>query len=171
MAKEGIPLIYSNYSGGGAATVVKSFHNLGLSQPLLVSYANIADSFLNLIKNDMPPRLLGTAMKALAPELLANAGERERVAYVTDSYKKWKQDNVDQLTLNGVALADTAEAVLRNVDDPHNAAAVRDYLEQTPILSVQTLRFSKSRHIGLTASDIQILEYKGGRWLKADPLQ
>jgi branched-chain amino acid transport system substrate-binding protein len=171
VAKEGIPLIYSNYSGGGAATVVKSFSNLGLTQPLLVSYANIADSFLNLIKNDMPPRLLGTAMKALAPELLGGAGERERVAYVTDGYKKWKQDNVDQLTLNGVALADTAEAVLRNVDDPRNAAAVRDYLEQTPIRSVQTLHFSKSRHIGLTASDIEILEYKGGRWVKADPLK
>ena len=51
------PLIFSNYSGGGAATVVKSYHNLGLTQPLLVSYANVSDAFINLIRNDMPARL------------------------------------------------------------------------------------------------------------------
>ena len=61
--------------------------------------------------------------------------------------------------------------MLRGVDDPKNAAAVRDFLERTPIRSAQTIRFSKTRHIGMEPKDIAILEYKGGRWVKADVLK
>jgi branched-chain amino acid transport system substrate-binding protein len=171
VAKADVPLIFSNYSGGGAATVVKSYHNLGLTQPLLVSYANVSDAFINLIKNDMPSRLLATGLKAVAPELLEDAGEKEHTAYFGRGYRAWKNDNVDQLTITGVGLADVAEAVLRGVDDPKNAAAVRDFLERTPIRSAQTIRFSKTRHIGMESKDIAILEYKGGRWVKADVLK
>ena len=51
------PIIYSAYSGAGAATVVKSFNNLGLTIPFVLSNANLSDAFMALIKNDMPPRL------------------------------------------------------------------------------------------------------------------
>jgi len=171
VAKENVPLIYSNYSGGGAAAVVKSFNNLGLTQPLLVSYANMAESFINLIKNDMPPRLLGMAIKSLVPDLLSDPKERERTAYLAKAYREWKNENVDQLTLTGAILADTAEAILKNVPDVKNPAAVRKFLESTPIQSVQTIRFSNTSHIGMGTSDIAIVEYKGGKWVKADPLK
>jgi branched-chain amino acid transport system substrate-binding protein len=171
VAKSDAPMIFSNYSGGGAATVVKSYNNLGLSQPLLVSYANLSDAFINIIKNDMPPRLLGTGVKALAPELLEDAPSREYTQYFNASYKEWKKETVDQLTLNGLSLADCAEAILRNVDNPADPAAVRDFLEKTPVRSTQPLRFSKTSHVGMTSSDIAILEFKNGRWVKADPLK
>jgi branched-chain amino acid transport system substrate-binding protein len=171
VAKANVPLIYSNYSGGGAAAVIKSFNNLGLTQPLLVSYANMSDSFINLIKNDMPPRLLGIAIKSLVPDLLSDPKERERTAYITKAYKDWKNESVDQLTLTGALLADTVEAILTNVADAKDPAAVRKFLESTPIKSVQTIRFSKTSHIGMGTSDIAIVEYKGGKWVKADPLK
>ena len=61
-----IPLVYSSYSGAGAVTVVKSFKNLGLQQPLVVSYANISGAFADLVKDVKPPRLLGTAAASIA---------------------------------------------------------------------------------------------------------
>jgi hypothetical protein len=33
------------------------------------------------------------------------------------------------------------------------------------------LRWSKDRHVGMTADDVSILEYKSGKWVKADPVQ
>jgi branched-chain amino acid transport system substrate-binding protein len=163
--------VYSSYSGGGAAAVVKSFANLGLEQPLIVSYANLSDAFINVIKNDMPKRLLGTGIKAVSPELLDDAGRRARVESFIASYGKEMNDGVDQLTLLGLTLADTAEAVLRNVGNPGDAAAVRTYLETHPVASVMEIRWSKDRHVGLTHDDVAMLEYKGGRWVKADPVQ
>jgi branched-chain amino acid transport system substrate-binding protein len=166
-----VKAVYSSYSGGGAATVVKSFANLGLDQPLIVSYANLSDAFINVIKNDMPKRLLGTGLKAVSPELLADAGRRTHVENFIASYRKQTNDSVDQLTLLGLTLADTADAVLRNVGDPKDANAVRTYLETHPVLSVAEIRWSKDRHVGLTHDDVAVLEYKGGRWVKADPVQ
>jgi branched-chain amino acid transport system substrate-binding protein len=163
--------VYSSYSGGGAATVVKSFTNLGLEQPLIVSYANLSDAFINVIKNDMPKRLLAAGLKAVSPELLADAGRRAHVEAFMASYRKQTNDSVDQLTLVGLTLADTAEAVLRNVGDPKDADAVRTYLETHPVASVAEIRWSKDRHVGLTHDDVAMLEYKGGRWVKADPVQ
>ena len=171
VAKADVALIYSNYSGAGAAAVVKSYNNLGLTQPLLVSYANISDAFINIVKNDMPPRLLATGLKAVVPDLVDDKETRDHVLHFIQSYKAWKQDNVDQLTLNGLTLADTADAILRNVDDPTNAVSVREFLERTPIKSVQTIRWSKDSHVGMTVDDIAILEYKQGSWAKADPLK
>jgi branched-chain amino acid transport system substrate-binding protein len=167
----GVKVIYSNYSGGGAATVVKSFANLGLTQPLIVNYANLSDAFIKVIKNDMPKRLLGTGLRALSPELLPDTGRRARVENFMASYKELMNDNVDMLTLTGLTLADTADAVLKNVGNPKDADAVRTYLETHPVESVEEIRWSKDRHVGMTDKDIALLEYKGGRWVKADPAQ
>lgn len=167
---KGMPLIYSNYSGAGAATVVKSYNNLGLDQPLLVSYANISDAFIAVIKNDMPPRLLGIAIKAVVPSLVDDTTERGHIEAVEAGYKAWKHDEADNLTLQGVILTDVAESVLRNVADPTDAKAVRHYLETTPIQSVQTIRFSPTSHIGMNVDDLAIVEWKDGHWIKAGPL-
>jgi branched-chain amino acid transport system substrate-binding protein len=171
IVKADVKVVFSNYSGGGAAAVVKSYSNLGLTQPLIVSYANISDAFVNVVKNDLPKRLLGTGLKAVAPEMLDDAARRKHVEDFMASYKEMTKDNVDMLTLLGLTLADTADAVLRNVKNPSDAAAVRTYLETTPIPSVQTLRWSKDRHVGMSADDVSILEYKSRKWVKADPVQ
>jgi branched-chain amino acid transport system substrate-binding protein len=171
IVKSDVKVVFSNYSGGGAAAVVKSYSNLGITQPLIVSYANISDAFVNVIKNDLPKRLLGTGLKAVAPEMLADVTRRKHVEDFMASYKEMTKDNADMLTLLGLTLADTADAVLRNVKNPSDAAAVRAYMESTPIPSVQMLHWSKSRHVGMTADDVSILEYKSGKWVKADPVQ
>ncbi|MBI2771951.1 MAG: ABC transporter substrate-binding protein [Burkholderiales bacterium] len=167
-----VPLLYSTYTGGGAVTVVKGYANLGLTQPLVVSYANISDPFIALIRNDLPKRLLGTALKGVAPELLTDAGERERVAYFTKSYEQWRGgERADMLNLLALGMADAAESILTNVADPSNADAVKKYLETTPIKSFQTIRFSPQSHVGMNAGDVAIVEYRGNRWTKADPVR
>jgi branched-chain amino acid transport system substrate-binding protein len=171
VAKSDVRLIYSTYSGGGAATVVKSFNNLGLEQPLVVSYANLSDQFIALIRNDMPQRLLGLGLKGVVPELLADPAERERVAYFARAWQSAKGDSIDQLNLNALTLVDTIEAILRNGPDTADAAAVKAWLEKTPIRSFQTLRFSPQNHIGMNETHAAILEYKSGRWVPAPPVQ
>jgi hypothetical protein len=167
-----VPLIYSTYTGGGAVTVVKGYANLGLTQPMVVSYANISDPFIALIKNDLPKRLLGTALKGVAPELLSDAGERARVAYFTQSYERWRGgERADMLNLLALGMADTAESILSNVPDPGNAEAVKKYLEATPIKSFQTIRFSAQSHVGMGVGDVAIVEYRGTHWTKADRIQ
>jgi branched-chain amino acid transport system substrate-binding protein len=160
-------VIFSSYSGGAAAAVVKSYSNLGLSQPFIVSYANISSLFVSLIRNDMPRRLLGVGVKATVPELLGDPAERQRTAAFAESYQARTHERVDQLNLMALGLADTTEAILRNVDDPTNAKAVRAFLETTPIKSFQTIRFSPKRHVGMGIDDLAILELKDGQWAKA----
>jgi branched-chain amino acid transport system substrate-binding protein len=167
----GAQLIYSNYSGGWAVTVVKSYANLGLQQPLLISYANISDSFLALIKDDMPNRLLAVGLKAAAPDLITDAAVRAHVEYFSKSYTAWKHEPIDHLSLLGLTMADVAGAVLAHVNDPTNAAGVRKYLEEHPVPSVGTLHFSATNHVGFSAADVTALEYKGNRWEKAGPLK
>jgi branched-chain amino acid transport system substrate-binding protein len=167
---KGMPLIYSNYSGAGAAAVVKSYDNLGLDQPLLVSYANVSDSFLSVIKDDMPPRLLGVAIKAVVPDLVTDPTERGRIETDEQSYKAWKHENADNLTLQAIILTDVVDSALRNVANPTDAKAVRHYLETTPIESIQTVHFSPTSHIGMNASDVAVVEWKDGHWIKANPL-
>ena len=163
-------LIYSNYSGAGAAAVVKSYANLGLEQPLLISYANISDAFIALIKADMPQRLLGTAIRAVSPELIMDPAQRRHLVEFQQSYEAWSHDRADSLTLQGLILADVAEAILRQVPNPADPVAVRHFLETTPISSVQTIAFSPQRHIGMGADGIAIVEWKDGGWIKAPPL-
>lgn len=166
-----IPLLYSTYTGGGAVTVVKGYANLGLTQPLVVSYANISDPFIALIRGDLPKRLLGTALKAVAPELLTDAAERERAAYFSRSYEQWRGEKTDMLNLLALGMADAAEAVLTHVGDPANAESVKKYLEATPVKSFQTIRFSPTSHVGMNSGDVAIVEYRGNRWTKADPVR
>src|SRR4029079_4532516 len=50
MAGGDIPLIYSTYSGRGAATVVKSYYNLGLDNPMMINTATTSQAFPPEIK-------------------------------------------------------------------------------------------------------------------------
>ena len=69
-------------------------------------------------------------------------------------------------------LADTADAVLRNVDDPKNVVATKAFLELATINSVAKISaFSPARHVGLGADSVSVLEYKSDHWTKADPLK
>jgi branched-chain amino acid transport system substrate-binding protein len=170
VAAEDVKIIYSSYSGAGAATVVKSYHNLGLKQPLIVSYANLSESFVAVVKDDLPSRLLGTSIKALVPELLADAGEQQRARGFVEDYRRVYGGQPDMINLLGKLDADVAEAILKNVKDPTDIKAVKDYLEKTPIPSVQTIRFSPASHVGLKESDVVIVEFKQRVWTKADPV-
>lgn len=163
--------LYSSYSGAGAAAVVKSYANLGLTIPLIISNANVTNAFVSVIKDDMPPRLYGLALRSIVPELVSDPRNRARIAYFDKSYQAWKHGPVDQLNHLGLLLADIAGAVLAKVDDPGNAQATRAFLERTPIYSVQTIRFSPESHIALKAANIAVVEYKSGHWAKADPLR
>jgi len=140
-------------------------------ESVLMDRGQMEQVFINVIKNDLPKRLLGTGVKAVVPELLENPAQRRHVEDFMASYKQMNKDNADMLTLLGLTLADTADAVLRNVKNPDDAAAVRAFLETSVIRSVQTIRWSKTRHVGMTADDVAILEYRNGRWTKADPIQ
>ena len=170
VAGEGTKVIFSAYSGGSAAAVVKSYANLGLTQPLIVSYANISDQFIELIRNDMPERLLGTGVKATVPELLTDPAERERTQSFAASYKTLTGTRIDQQSLMALGLADTAEAILRNVDHADDAVAMREFLHTTPVKSFQTIRFSPQSHVGMGTQDLAIVELKNGEWIKAGPV-
>jgi branched-chain amino acid transport system substrate-binding protein len=170
LASNDVPAIYSSYSGGAASAVVKSFNNLGLSQPLIISYANISDSFVALIKNDLPDRLMGTGLKAVDPKLLSDPKERERTETFAKKYLSYKGERIDQMNLVALGVADTAAAVLRNVADPSDPVAVRDFLQKTPINSFQTIRFSAQSHVGMNENDVAVLELRNGAWVAAGPI-
>jgi branched-chain amino acid transport system substrate-binding protein len=165
------PVIYSAYSGAGAATVVKSFNNLGLAIPFVLSNANLSDAFMALIKNDMPPRLLGLGLNFMLPELVVDPDEQARLQKFRTTFQEAQKQPPSLLALMGVTLADTAESVLRNVEDTNDAAAVKKYLESTPIQSIAAIRFTPDSHVGAGASTISVVEYKNGHWTKADPIK
>ncbi len=165
------PIIYSGYSGAGAATVVKSFNNLGLTIPFVLSNANLSDAFMALIKNDMPPRLLGLGLNFMVPELIDNPAERTRLEKFRSAFQEATKEAPSLLALMGVPLADTAEAVLRSVDNPNDAAAVKRFLETTPIESISPVKFSPESHVGMGSNTVSVVEYKNGRWTKADPIK
>jgi branched-chain amino acid transport system substrate-binding protein len=165
------PIIYSAYSGAGAATVVKSFNNLGLTIPFVLSNANLSDAFMATIKNDIPPRLLGLGLNFMLPELIDDADERANLQKFQSAFQQAKKEPPSLLALMGVTLADTAESVLRNVEDTSDAAAVKKYLETTPIKSIATIRFTPESHVGAGASTISVVEYNNGRWVKANPIK
>ena len=165
------PIIYSAYSGAGAATVVKSFNNLGLAIPFVLSNANLSDAFMALIKNDMPPRLLGLGLNFMLPELVVDPDERTRLQKFRAAFQDAQKQPPSLLALMGVTLADTAESVLRNVEDTNDAAAVKKYLKSTPIQSIAAIRFAADSHIGAGASTVSVVEYKNGHWTKADPIK
>jgi branched-chain amino acid transport system substrate-binding protein len=157
-------------SGGGAVTVVKSYKILNLQQPLIVTYGNISEAFIQLIKDVMPPRLLGTGITALVPDQMANPAERQRALAFINAFEKRASEKPDLMNMTSKMAVDVAASVLQNVADPSNYPAVKKYLESTPIPSVQTVRFSPTNHVGLDASAVMIVELKNGRWVKADPV-
>jgi branched-chain amino acid transport system substrate-binding protein len=165
------PIIYSAYSGAGAATVVKSFNNLGLTIPFVLSNANLSDAFMATIKNDLPPRLLGLGLNFMLPELIDDADERANLLKFQAAFQQAKKQPPSLLALMGVTLADTAESVLRNVEDTRDAAAVKRYLEGATIKSVATIKFTPESHVGASASTISVVEYSNGRWSKANPIK
>lgn len=165
-----VSLVYSSYSGGGAATVVKSFTNLGLTQPLVVSYANLSAAFIEVVKDVMPKRLLGTAIKSLVPDTMGDAATAKRAKEFMAAYEKKYGERSDMINLLGKMDVDVAEAVLTNVANPTDNQAVKKFLESTPIESVQHLKFSPDSHVGLTEKDVVIVEYKNGGWVSAAPV-
>ncbi|HSV83190.1 MAG TPA: ABC transporter substrate-binding protein [Ramlibacter sp.] len=164
-------LIFSSYSGAGAATVVKSYSNLDLKQPLIVSYANLSAPFIATVKDMMPSRLLATGIAAIVPAEVRDTASRERATAFAKAYQDKYRELPDMLNYLGKLNVDTVEAVLTNVKQPEDARAVRDFLQSTPIKSVQTLQFSKTSNVGLTEKDVIIVEWKQGTWVKADPIK
>jgi branched-chain amino acid transport system substrate-binding protein len=167
IAGDDIKLVYSSYSGAGAVTVVKSYKNLGLQQPLIVSYANISQAFAALVKDVKPPRLLGTAAMAIVPDALKDPGEKARSKAFMAAYAKRYSEPADMLNMLGKASMDVADAILRNVPDPGNAEAVKAYLESHVVESVLNQRFSPKTHVGVDASSVIIVELKDGAWVPA----
>lgn len=166
--KDNPPLLYSAYSGGGAAAVVKSFTNLGMTMPLVISNANLTESFMALIRNDMPPRLLGLGLNSMVPETVKDPDEKARIEYFEKSYQAARKEPVDLLSMLGLMLADTADAVVRNVANPKDAAATKSFLESAKIKSIAPIHFTPTSHIGLSADSVTVLEYKQGHWTKAE---
>lgn len=166
-----VPVLYVSYSGGGAATVVKSYKTLGLRQPMIVSYGNVSNTFVQLIKDVMPSRLLAVGVLGLAPDLLKDPEQQKRVREFVAAYTKRYNEPADQLSLNARAELDVVEAILRNFPNPYDFPAVKRYLETTPINGTRFKGFSPSSHIGPGPDDIMIVEWKNGRWAKADPIR
>ena len=166
-----VRLVYSSYSGAGAITVVKSYKNLGLQPPVIVSYANISEAFVQLVKDVKPPRLLGTAASSIVPDSLADPGERARSKAFLEQYTKRYSEPADMINLLGKAAADVADAILRKTPNPADFAAVKKFLETTMIESVHNQRFSPTNHVGLDAAAVVIVELKDGRWVLADPVK
>jgi branched-chain amino acid transport system substrate-binding protein len=171
IAGDDIKLVYSSYSGTGAVTVVKSFKNLGLQQPLIVSYANIAQAFVELVKDVKPPRLLGTAATAIVPDALTDPAEKARSKAFMAAYAKRYGEPADMINMLGKASMDVADAILRNVPDPANAEAVKTYLESHVVESVLNQRFSPKTHVGVDASSVIIVELKDNAWVPAALVQ
>ena len=168
IATNDVKIIYSSYSGGGAITVVKGFKNLGLEQPLIVSYGNISDAFIKLVKDVKPGRLLGTALSGIVPDTMKDSGERGRAQRFAAAYNKRYSENPDMLNVLGKLLTDTADAILRHSPDPEDFVKVKQWLETTPIESVHNQRFSSTNHVGVDASSVVLVELKNGQWAPAD---
>ena len=164
-------VVYSSYSGAGAATVVKSFVNLDLKQPLIVSYANLSQAFIDVVKGFLPHRLLGTGVRALVPASVSDPVLRDRSVKFIEAYRKTYNEPADMINILGKFDADVAQAVLENVADPSDGKAVKAFLESTVIESLHRIKFSPGSHVGLGAGDVIIAEYKGNEWIAAAPVR
>jgi branched-chain amino acid transport system substrate-binding protein len=171
VARDDVRVIYSSYSGGGAITVVKSLQNLGLKQPLIVSYANISDSFVQLVKDVKPPRLLGTAAASIVPDTLKDPGERARAKAFIQNYTKKYSEPADMINLLGHAATDVADAILRKTPNPLDYPAVKKWLESNVVESVHNQKFSPTNHVGVDSSAVIIVELKDNVWVPADPIK
>lgn len=168
VASGDIPLVYSNYTGAGAAVVVKSYANLGLEQPLLLSYGNVSSPFVQVIKDVRPKQILAVALKSIDPSSLTDPGEIENTNKFLIAYSQKHGEPADMINLNAKLNVDTIAAVLGGVQDPSDPKAVKAFLEANPIKSVQTLRFSPTNHIGLGETALTIVTLDGEKWRKTD---
>ena len=164
-------VVYSSYSGAGAATVVKSFTNLGLKQPLIVSYANLSQAFIDVVKDVLPPRLMGTGVRALVPSSITDPVLRGRAEKFIAAYRAKYNEPADMINILGKFDADVAEALLTNVEKPSDIKAAKEYLESHVIESLHRIRFTPKSHVGLTTEDVLIAEFKKTEWLSADPIR
>ena len=164
-------IVYSSYSGGGAITVVKGFQLLGLEQPLIVSYGNISDAFVRLVKDVKPARLLGTALGGVVPESMKDAGEQARAQRFLDAFAKRYSERADMLNILGKLLTDTADAILRHSPNPEDFGRVKQWLETTTIESIHNQHFSPSNHVGVSSSAVILVELKNDRWVLAGPVK
>jgi branched-chain amino acid transport system substrate-binding protein len=171
VASDDVKVVYSSYSGGGAVTVVKSYQNLGLKQPLIVSYANISEAFVQLVKDVKPPRLLGTAAAGIVPDMLKDPSERARSKAFIENYAKKYSEPTDMINVMGRAATDVADAILRKTPNPADYPAVKKWLESNLIESVHNQRFSPTSHVGVDASSVVIVELKDNVWVPADPVK
>lgn len=171
IASDDVGLIYSVYSGGGAATVVKSYHNLGLKQPLMVSYANVSGAFANLVKDVKPARLFGVAVAAIVPEALKNPSERERALAFMAAYEKKYSARADMVNILGQSVADVADAILRKSPNPADFSATKKWLETHPVESALDQTYSSTSHVGVGSSHVAIVELKGDTWVPATLLK
>lgn len=171
VASKDVKIVYSAYSGAGAATVVKSYSNLGLQQPLVVSYANVSPAFVSVVKDMLPPRLLGVTISSVVPELIKDPQARQRSFAFAKAFQARYGNAPDNNNFIAKMDMDITEAVLRKVKNPKDVKAVKAFLESTPIPSVLNLRFSPTNHIALTKADVAIVELKNGVWTKADPVK
>jgi branched-chain amino acid transport system substrate-binding protein len=169
VASDDVGLVYSSYSGAGAITVVKSFQNLGLKQPLIVSYANISDAFVQLVKDIKPARLLGSAADSIVPDTLKDPAERARSKAFIDAYTKKYSEPADMINVMGRAETDVADAILRKTPNPTDFPAVKKWLEANIVESVHNQKFSLTSHVGVDASGVIIVELKNNTWVAADP--
>lgn len=111
VATDGVKVVYSSYAGAGAGIVAKSYANLGMQQPLIVSYGNLSNAFIEVLKDKMPPRLLGTGIAALVPELMTSPENKQRAIAFSKAYEKKFGERVDMINLLGKLTTDTVEAV------------------------------------------------------------
>ena len=169
VASDDVGLVYSSYSGGGAITVVKSFQNLGLKQPLIVSYANISEAFVQLVKDVKPPRLLGAAAAAIVPDTLKDPGERARSKAFIEAYTNKYSEPADMINVMGWAAADVADAILRKTPNPADFVVVKKWLETNMVESVHNQKFSATSHVGVDASSVVIVELQNNTWVPAAP--
>lgn len=164
-------IVYSSYSGAGAATVVKSFTNLGLKQPLIVSYANLSQAFIDVVKDFLPARLMGTGVKSLVPATMSDPVLRQRAEKFIAAYRAKYNEPADMINILGKFDADVAEAMLTNLDNPADINAAKKFLESTTIESLHRIRFTPKSHVGLGTDDVLIAEFKKGEWQAADPVR
>jgi branched-chain amino acid transport system substrate-binding protein len=171
VASDDVGLVYSSYSGAGAITVVKSFQNLGLKQPLVVSYANISDTFVQLVKDIKPARLLGVAASSITPYTMKDRGERARSEAFIEAYIKKYSERADMINVIARAETDVADAILRKTPNPTDFPAVKKWLENNMVESVHNQKFSATSHDGVDASSAIVVELKNSTWVPADPVK
>jgi hypothetical protein len=148
--------------------VVKSFANLGLEQPLLLSYGNVSSPFVEVIKDVRPKLILAVALKSIDPSSLSDPEEIANTQSFFKAYSAKYGEAADMINLNAKLNVDTIAAILASVKNPADAQAVKTFLESNPIKSVQTLRFSPTNHIGLGRDALTIVELDGKKWIKTD---